>query len=579
MDPTPALVNSLLLPYGATLRPEDLPSDEAGTYARGNDMTPELDLPSDSSIEEIVQWDVDGGETDRGFFCTVPRFARRQPPLRITTSISWQKVQYDIALEEALEMKTFFRAGKWNIHHQHLTKYLCQALSSWSSLRPEFETEYGSLPFGSSIQAVSLHSDFRKATFDLVVDPTTEQSWLSIGEFSEEAGLSYDTLSKMTVAWEDLKLITHPHENISIVEVNRFGAGRSFVFKGLMQDTQYMYHELRLLLSKTDHPNIVSKPPALVLKKRTQGQAGIAGFLLELYSGPTLQHQLYTSGAEISFTEKLGWAQQLTLALLHIQGQPPGYFSDFKPNNILLNKPSGQNRSVPVLLDFEQRGTWPTWAPPEIKYVEYLELLATTSPNPSTRDRYSRIMSSVYPEWSSKYKSRSIGLAKEGYNIAWASLGPQDRAKAQMYAFGKVLWCIFEGLPSPDGPQSVESFLEDFSQDQQFPEFRASPPAIRDLIRRCTAGAPEWGSRHPGVVRDQNRIVPWGKTGCSVTARETLETAALWWREELAIAEAFVIHKDSQKKSIGSNEYIEGLLRDINSRPSLEDTLDILSDL
>ncbi|KAF2493330.1 hypothetical protein BU16DRAFT_528638, partial [Lophium mytilinum] len=148
-----------------------------------------------------------------------------------------------------------------------------------------------------------------------------------------------------------------------------------------------------------------------------------------------------------------------------------------------------------------------------------------------------------------------------------------------MYALGKVLWCIFEGLPSPDGAQSVESFLEDFKQDQQFPEFRLSPPVIQQLIRRCTAGAPEWGKRHPGVIRDGDQIVPWGKRDCAVTATETQEAATRWWREELSLAEIYVRHEYVRGEHGRVPEHVAQLERDIQERPSLEEVMETLSAL
>lgn len=430
-------------------------------------------------------------------------------------------------------------------------------------------------------------------------NPEIEQSWLSIDALADEISIPLETLSDMAVPWETLELLSHAHENISIVRIAGQPDGPSFVFKALMEDTHYMYHELRLLLSMESHPNIIARPPALVVKSRPGGAPpGVAGFLLDLVPGPTLQERLHAEhkqdpAAKMNrFGQKASWARQLASALLHVRNQPPGYFPDFKPNNIVFAPGGGgggggggghpnadESLDRPVLLDFEQRGTWYTWAPPEVRYVEYLELLALGPGDERVRGRYASLLAEAFPRWTTGYGRRPPREARDGYNLAWAALGAPARDRAQVYALGKVLWCIFEGVPTPDGPGNVESFLEDYDQDQQFPEFRRSPPVVQALIRRCTAGAPEWGDRRPGVVRDGDRIVPWGRQGGVVTARETQEAATQWWREELSLAEEFVRHRYVRGEPRGRSEHIAQLEREIKMRPSLEEVLEILSGL
>ncbi|KAJ4388564.1 hypothetical protein N0V93_006022 [Gnomoniopsis smithogilvyi] len=581
MDPTHEIVDSLILPYAAFHKKTPKPSNgtKASVIGPKNSWISIKTLSRSASVPEV--WDIDGGETDRGFFCTVPKFARHKPPLRITTHMAWDKTHYSLQLSEVLELDAFFRAGKRKIHSLPLTQHLRKALGYWSSQRPHFQSEYESLPFGSKIFVDSLHEDVTQMRFRLVPDTSIEESWLSIDEFADEVSIPITSLSGMTVPWESLELVSHAHENISIVRITGQTDGPSFVFKALMEDTHYMYHELRLLLSMESHPNIIIKPHALVMKRRPGNSPGIAGFLLELYPGPTLQQRLHIEEYPVvTMEQKVSWSQQLVSALSHIRTQPPGYFPDFKPNNVVFT--GGDSNDVssikPVLLDFEQRGTWHMWAPPEVRYVEYLELLALTSSEESVRERYRSLLREVFPHWTTSYNNRPLRDARDGYNLAWASLDTQARAKAQVYALGKVLWCIFENVPSPDGPHNVESFLEDFDQDQQFPEFRLSPPSVQNLVRRCTAGAPEWGDRRPGVARDGGRIVPWGRQGCEVTAEETQEAATRWWREELALAEDFVRHRYGRDE-YGTSDHVAQLEQEIQERPSLDEVMEILKSL
>lgn len=578
MDPTHAIVDSLILPYAAFCNTSPNPPNGIKSSLKGSKAIWLSAKSTQRSALVPEPWDIDGGETDRGFFCTVPKFARYRPPLRITTHMAWNETQYSTQLSEILELDAFFRAGKRKIHSLPLTQHLRTALGYWSSQRPYFQSEYESLPFGSKIVVESLHEDITQMRFRLVPDSLIEESWLSLDEFADETSILKGSLSSMTVQWDSLELISHAHENISIVRISGQTDGPSFVFKALMEDTHYMYHELKLLLSLGIHPNIIRKPHALVMKHRPGNAPGIAGFLLELYPGPTLQQRLQIDEyPAVTTKQKSAWSRQLVSALLHIRNHPAGYFPDFKPNNVVFTGGDYGDGSLmkPVLLDFEQRGTWHMWAPPEVRYVEYLELLALTANEESVRERYRSFLRETFPHWTTSYNSRPLREAREGYNLAWASLDTQARAKAQVYALGKVLWCIFENVASPDGPHNVESFLEDFDQDQQFPEFRLSPPLIQELIRRCTAGAPEWGDRRPGVARDGERIVPWGREGCEVTPDETQAAATRWWREELALAEDFVRCRYGREEE-GVPEHIDQLEQEIQHRPSLEDVMEVL---
>lgn len=582
MDPTHVIIDSLILPYAAFHKePRKSPIDLKAALECRKGFSIQIKSVECPSFSEPELWDIDGGETDRGFFCTVPKFARHKPPRRITTTMAWDKTKYSSELSEQLELDAFFRAGKRRIHDLPLTKHLRKALTYWSSQRPCFQCEYESLPFGSKIIVESLDEDVTQMKIRLAPDATIEESWLSIDEFADEVSIPVESLSNMTVPWESLELLSHAHENISIVRVAGERNGPSYVFKALMEDTHYMYHELRLLLSMDSHPNIIMKPHALVMKSRPNSAPGIAGFLLELYPGPTLQQRLHTDEYPVvTMNQKLTWSCQLVSALLHVRAQPPGYFPDFKPNNIVFTSCDNGDGSCtkPVLLDFEQRGTWYMWTPPEVRYVEYLELLALTSTQESVRKRYTSFLKGVFPHWTPEYNNRPLRDARDGYNLAWASLHTKARAKAQVYALGKVLWCIFEGVPSPDGPHNVESFLEDFDQDQQFPEFRLSPPVIQALIRRCTAGAPEWGDRRPGVARDGGRIVPWGRQGCNVTADETQAAATKWWNEELSLAEDFVRHRYGHTEHEVPG-HVAQLEKQIQERPSLEEVMEALRSL
>ena len=138
MEPSPTIVDTILLPHGAFSEVSGEAAVDANQTAPPSDSLVNTECETESSDEvSSALWDVDGGETDRGLFCTVPTFARGKPPLRVTTSISWDKVEYSAGLEQALDIEAFFRAGKWNFRSLPLTRHLRKALAVWSQQRPQ----------------------------------------------------------------------------------------------------------------------------------------------------------------------------------------------------------------------------------------------------------------------------------------------------------------------------------------------------------------------------------------------------------------------------------------------------------
>lgn len=74
------------------------------------------------------------------------------------------------------------------------------------------------------------------------------------------------------------------------------------------------------------------------------------------------------------------WAHQLTSALVHIWNSHVGYYADLKLDNIIIRE-SGHGDFDVVLLDFEQRGAWFSWSPPEINTVAYLLYFVKAQPH------------------------------------------------------------------------------------------------------------------------------------------------------------------------------------------------------
>lgn len=374
------------------------------------------------------------------------------------------------------------------------------------------------------------------------------------------------------VEWERLRFKRQVHEVISLVEVDGQADGREVVFKSVLQqqEQRYMYNELKMLLSLASHPNIVSRPLGLVTKKgRFGNRRGVCGFLLRWFPLGTLKERLLKDDYQdtASMQQKLRWARQITEAFTHTNGHSKaGFYPDLKPDNIVLRENATTGMLDAVLIDLEQRGGWFAWSPPEVAYVEYLEILAHDSglTEGELKDEILEQLREYYadPEWSPSAVGQRYHNTEGGFSSPWLALlkarktedwGVHSLERAQVFMLGKLLWCIFEGQPFVrsgidhevlrDGDPEYESRRS--GKARSFPEFKKTPRALRQLIQACTAGAPEWDTsplRLPGVVVQGGKLHPVGSGSDVVltTAVDTLDVARRFWSREVELARAFM---------------------------------------
>ncbi|KAH8589177.1 hypothetical protein B0O99DRAFT_600132 [Bisporella sp. PMI_857] len=147
---------------------------------------------------------------------------------------------------------------------------------------------------------------------------------------------------------------------------------------------------------------------------------------------------------------------------------------------------------------------------------------------------------------------------------------------------GYLMWYIFEGVGSTNNGLNLESFREE-PCNQVFPEFRRSPARIKDLIRRCTKGAPEWRGRYPSIVCRDNLLWPRGMTGINGephgTAEDTQRAAKKWWEEEIRDAEQFLVARVREKEGNKPSVRGQDMLKLMAGRPSLKEVLTCITDV
>jgi hypothetical protein len=319
--------------------------------------------------------------------------------------------------------------------------------------------------------------------------------------------------------------------------------------------------------------------------------------------------------------QRFRWARQVAQALVHVnQLGRCGFYPDLKPDNIVLREgegDAGTGMLDAVLIDLEQRGGWFAWSPPEVAYVEYLEIVAGDDDlmlreDDRMKNEIVEQLREYYgdPDWSPGDSGRQRYYnAAGGFSRPWRALLEQRIAggkgsdlleRAQVFMLGKLLWCVFEGQPmvrcgidhevlrDPDPEyQSRRS-----GKARAFPEFKETPSALRSLIRACTAGAPEGeeglAGRLPGVVLRRGKLYPAGAEGDvgTLTAEDTRDAARGFWTRELAHAGQFMqellLFKkggtsqergDEQAKHPDGPDSTSGLLDQVRDRPLLSGVL------
>jgi hypothetical protein len=529
-------------------------------------------------------WRLDGIDIDGTRFFAVPRFAINAPPVRIDVYIPPVE-EHPRTLRHLLKSDaTMYTTDKESAASLHISRYLLSALDHWSSTTLDFEEQYSSMPFGSRILVTDLTPNPAHAAIHLVPNYAVEQAMISL-ECLQQMWPSHLDWPE-TIDTSELLFQSQPHEAITLIQIPQTQSSSTFVFKSLVRDQKYLYNELKMLLSLPPHPNLVSKPLYIVTHKcRFGGKRGVAGFVLEYYPLGSLSGYL-ASTPDIPLSSRLRWAKQITQALMHVNTSLPcGFYPDLKPDNIVLRDNPKTGEVDAVLLDLEQRGGWFSWSPPEVVYVEYMEIIASRAPDEKAREEAWRLLNQYIPGWTASGQDERYKNVEGGFSAPWLALmekrsgGPLHTLleKAQVFMLGKLLWCIFEGRSVVRCGIDHEILRDpdpNFGDEGSFPTFDQTPLAVRDLIKTCTLGAPEYNhfSRGRGLVLRKGKLVPagWSGEGEMPTARETQEEIKWWWEQEIRAAKKFLRDITAPRVTEGREEVASPLLKATLSRPLLE---------
>ncbi|KAK1751183.1 hypothetical protein QBC47DRAFT_308241 [Echria macrotheca] len=545
-----------------------------------------------SQDERTITWRVDGADVDGRRIFATPRFVVGRPPLRVDVYLPlWE--DYSRPLKAALRPEQLIYTTGSDVSKLPVTRHVMSALESWSSAQPDFEAQYNTVPFGSQILVTEVTATIEDTAAGICLCPDydVEQAMLTVDELHSMWNLSVGQWPPV-LELDDIGFVRQLHEAISLVTVSNGSStttdpDKAYVFKSLTRDQRYLYNELRMLLTLLPHPNLIRRPSHIITKRaRFGGKPGVCGFLLEYYPLGSLKQRLLHCDSPIPKRQKAKWARQIGQVLMHINATEGGFYPDLKPDNVVLRASKDGDSEDAVLLDLEQRGGWYSWSPPEVLYIEYMEMLATglSEEHASLREEVMGLLARYMPGWKPSNQRDRYHNSVGGFSSAWLALlnhrdGKERLEKAQVFMLGKMIWCLFEDSPmvrcgidweilqDPDPPHEAP----------RFPAFRVTTDErIRELVRRCTLGAPEWyesqAQRGEVITLRKGRLVSIARQdqGGDESGGDVKGVARRWWAAEVERAMQFlrelvdIDHAGSLKKEMDEC---------VRSRPTLAEVV------
>ncbi len=290
-------------------------------------------------------WRVDSVQADGHRLFVLPEFAIGKPPLRIDAYLSDQG-ECDLSPEFRRllrpEMEMLVKSNQ--VGRVPVSLHILRVLHSWMIRVSDFEEQYWSMPFGSYIAVGSIRADIRNMEFHLVPSYQTEGLWFSTNDLQAEWAKCGEVV-RLPEALEisELHLLEQPHEAISIVKIPRLTNDKRWIFKSILNEVKYMYHELWMLLKMALHSNIIQRPAYIITKQgRFGGKNGVCGFILEYYKFGTLRDALSFANLDLrpppSLRDKLRWSREIVEGIMHINHECQSFFSGVKHVNIVMSE-------------------------------------------------------------------------------------------------------------------------------------------------------------------------------------------------------------------------------------------------
>ncbi|KAK0734453.1 hypothetical protein B0T26DRAFT_633562 [Lasiosphaeria miniovina] len=545
-------------------------------------------------------WRIDGCTGLGTQYYVLPLFLGATPPMRFDVFIPEEAANSPL-LRQLLDLEaTFHTKDPARVRRLGIASHILRTLQAWTATRryegpDSVSSMYKNLPFGSRIIFENL--DLNIHNIKVTIAPTyyVEKQLIGLARLASSLGLAPDLLPE-AIDISRLSIVKQLHDSVCLVHIDHANQGRDdkggdnendrelWILKALTSGPKYLYIELRNLLRMEPHAHVISRPRYLVTKYcRFGGKTAVVGFVLRFHTGGSLRDTLplLRIHDQLALDVQLKWTTQLASAVLHVRERGGMFYPDLRLDNIVLS-----GLGDVVMVDFEQRGVWCEFAAPEVNALDYARILASSDENNTdddpavpedVRSRFAAVLTRQLPGWESLQDDEEYtARGHASYNVPWLCLSAAEQEAAEVYMLGRVLWCVFEGQSAPQLAAVWQSYQRE--PEMEFPEFRHTPPHLRDLVNRCTRGRRDGLSRL--ITRRGSKLVlrsaPAGRQqqetdqdGDAVAAFEVHRVAQEWWRTEVKAAEDFLLMRERMK---ARGEWDDNYFK----RPTLEQVLDEL---
>jgi hypothetical protein len=508
-------------------------------------------------------WRMDGCTGLGTEYYAIPLFMDRVTPLRVDVYIPEEAMTLPL-MRALLDLDVAFHArNSVRLRRLGISSHILRALQHWTTKDGQDPKEglgkvLEGLPFGSRIIFMNLDVDVKKIDIEIQPMHATEMELMSVPMLEKAWQVTADELPPR-LELRELAFVRQLHDSVCLVRRKDDSPADIYVLKTLTDGTKHLFHELSVLLTMPPHPNVISRPIYLVTKRVGFGNKNaVVGFLLHYHTGGNAVDEIpfMRVHGKLTMHDKLRWAKQLASAVSHVFFKANRFYPDLRTDNMVFSADKDL-----ILLDFEQRGVWCEFGPPEINSIEYVRILASDDAQgfrnfdsaipDQVRERYVALLDGMLPNWPLlKAKGQYAPFPRanmpgvRSYNIAWECLDQSEREAAQVYMLGRALWCIFEGEGAPVRAAAWQSYP--FEPAVEFPGFNRSPMGLRPLLTQCTNGRRDQLSR---VIVRRNSKMTLADATKEASIEEVLETARAWWTEEIKYAEQFLSMRAEARKN------------------------------
>lgn len=213
------------------------------------------------------------------------------------------------------------------------------------------------------------------------------------------------------------------------------------VYKRALYSEHYLKVELTVLCTMPPHPNIIQRPPILVLTPTSPER--ICGFLQPFRAKQTIDHQVRLANEKrlrIPLLTKAKWCLGIAEGNLHTHRVAKTFHMDMKPSNVLV-----EDDDTVRIIDWQQNGMCRATHPPE----------ATLGFNPKIQKIVDKMRLDKNGQPLTIFTPQPGTWPEEGLRdafIRWKAENSRGLEAAEMFMAARTFWHVLEQTEETTDP-------------------------------------------------------------------------------------------------------------------------------